>query len=238
MKITIFAALAAVAAAKVQDNTHNVTYLGQKNLQAKTHGAIATTHYGNPLVGSCLSDETVLTVTGISGSFCSPPCHGTICPSDVPQFCTATPECALNDGGTKYCALECSDDLDITKAENDSCGEATCKPVPNAGIGICTYDSAVTTTHYGDPLDGPCLSDEENISISGVGGRFCSPACPDNICPTDLPASCSADPECVLQDSAGDLYCALECADDSECGHKATCKLIPGTSVGVCTYDS
>ena len=110
MKITIFAALAAVAAAKVQDNTHNVTYLGQKNLHAKTHGAIATTHYGNPLVGSCLSDETVMTVTGISGSFCSPPCHGgTICPSDVPQFCTATPECALNDGGTKYCALECSD---------------------------------------------------------------------------------------------------------------------------------
>jgi hypothetical protein len=110
-----------------------------------TPAPAATTHYGDPLDGSCLSDEVNITITGITGSVCSPACTGVLktkCPTDVPAKCTASPKCALQDSsGDKYCALECSADLEITQDENDMCGKATCKPVPGAGVGICTYDN-------------------------------------------------------------------------------------------------
>jgi len=103
------------------------------------------THYGDPLDGSCLSDEVNITITGITGSVCSPACTGifkTKCPTDVPSGVTAEPECALKDtSDDKYCALICSSDLEITEEENDQCGKASCKQVPSAGVGLCTYDN-------------------------------------------------------------------------------------------------
>ena len=32
-------------------------------------------------------------------------------------------------------------------------------------------------THYGNPFDGTCESDERNITITGVPGAVCSPIC-------------------------------------------------------------
>lgn len=110
-------------------------------------GPSGSTHYGDPNTGACMSDEVNITITGITGAVCSPECTGFIiktkCPSDVPTGVTATPTCALEDSASdkKYCALICSQDLHITKAEDDTCGKASCKTVPSAGVGICTYDN-------------------------------------------------------------------------------------------------
>jgi len=91
------------------------------------------THYGAP---PCESDEQNVQVQGISGSFCSPPCTGGSCPTDVPSGVTATPTCLLQDtSGNKYCALKC------TPSGNGECGTGACQEV-QAGIGICTYGAA------------------------------------------------------------------------------------------------
>jgi hypothetical protein len=100
---------------------------------------------------------------------------------------------------------------------------------------------APTGTHYGDPLDGPCLSDEVNITVTGVNGAVCGATCSlFKACPTDKPAG-TANPECALEDSASDKkYCALICVPgtvgDAACGAKASCKSVSGA--GICTYDS
>ena len=52
------------------------------------------THYGDP-AGGCETDETVVQVTGIAGSFCSPDCAKNACPTDVPTGVTAGPQCVL-----------------------------------------------------------------------------------------------------------------------------------------------
>jgi hypothetical protein len=91
--------------------------------------------------------------------------------------------------------------------------------------------------HYEDPKN-KCLPDEIAISIQGVNGKLCSPACDGSSCPTDVPAGVLATPKCELQTTAGKKYCALSCnpaATDSQCGTNASCKSIQG--VGICTYD-
>ena len=106
-------------------------------------------HYEDPNDGGCQSDEVDISVTGITGSFCSPKCTGifkTKCPKDVPAGVTAEPECALQDSSSneKYCALICSPSLDEAslRAGDAQCStKASCKAVPNAGVGLCTYDS-------------------------------------------------------------------------------------------------
>jgi hypothetical protein len=106
-----------------------------------------------------------------------------------------------------------------------------------------------TGTHYGDPKNG-CLSDEQEISIQGVDGDACSPACTGilkNKCPTDVPEGVTAEPQCALQDSAsGDKFCTLICsptavikdqkAADAQCGANASCKSVQ-LGIGLCTYD-
>ncbi len=52
------------------------------------------THYEDPKNG-CGSDEQAIQVTGVSGDFCSPPCNGTVCPTDPPSPSDAKPQCAL-----------------------------------------------------------------------------------------------------------------------------------------------
>jgi len=64
----------------------------------------------------------------------------------VPDGVTAEPECALQDSSThdKYCALICSPNTDEAslRAGDAQCStKASCKAVPNANVGLCTYDS-------------------------------------------------------------------------------------------------
>jgi len=94
-------------------------------------------------------------------------------------------------------------------------------------------------THYEDPKGG-CRSDEVDITIQGIQGAVCSPACTMGIfCPSDVPAGVTAAPQCALQDSSTQKkYCALICSpssNDAQCGTNASCKSISGT--GLCTYD-
>jgi hypothetical protein len=107
--------------------------------------------------------------------------------------------------------------------------------------------SPAATTHYSDPLTGACMSDEQNITITGVAGSVCSPAATGGKCPTDTPAGCTITPAAILQDQSGDKYCALECSPslpikdqklaDAICGvDNMSCKPISG--VGICTYDA
>lgn len=101
-------------------------------------------------------------------------------------------------------------------------------------------------THYGDPRKG-CLDDERNVTITGVPGEICSPACHPKLqpaCPTDVPSGVTAKPQCELTYSTGGKGCVLVCsaastslaalrAGDAQCGG-ATCQPIQG--VGVCTF--
>jgi len=105
-----------------------------------------------------------------------------------------------------------------------------------------------TKSHYGDPKDG-CLSDEIEVSIQGVAGDFCTPACGlFKACPSDIPTGVTAKPQCALQDASAPSkkYCALICspslpildqkAADAQCGQTASCKALQ-MGVGLCTYD-
>jgi hypothetical protein len=91
------------------------------------------------------------------------------------------------------------------------------------------------STHYGNPSQG-CLTDELPIRIQGLNGAMCTSDCTKTSCPTDLPESCDAHPQCVLQNKANHKkYCALLCSKNSHCGAGASCEHIqPG--VGICTY--
>jgi len=115
------------------------------------------THYGDPAVG-CEADEQAVQVKGIAGKFCSPDCAKAACPTDVPAGVTAAPQCALNTGTDKKCALICSPSTDLKslRAGDGMCGKATCQPA--GGRGICTYSSpavnlAVLRKAYNLPAD-------------------------------------------------------------------------------------
>jgi len=112
-------------------------------------GPSGKTHYEDPNDGGCQSDEVDIQITGVTGSVCSPKCTGifkTKCPTDVPEGVTAEPECALQDNSTheKYCALICSPTTkpeDLKAGDAQCSSKASCKAVPNAAVGLCTYDS-------------------------------------------------------------------------------------------------
>ena len=82
------------------------------------------------------------------------------------------------------------------------------------------------------------MTDEIEVSIQGVQGGFCTPACSlFKACPKDVPAGVTAQPQCALQDSASNKkYCALICspslpivdqkAADDQCGTNASCKQV------------
>ena len=109
--------------------------------------------------------------------------------------------------------------------------------------------SGNAATHYGDPLAGPCMSGELNITFTGVAGSVCSPAATHGKCPADTPAGCTITPDAII--TRGKIiprrYCALECSQslpikdqklaDSICGvDNMSCKPISG--VGICMYDA
>jgi len=93
--------------------------------------------------------------------------------------------------------------------------------------------------HYEDPKGG-CRSDEVAITVHGVTGHFCSPACNSGFsCPGDKPLGVTAKPLCALRSSAHKWYCALFCSpssNDNQCGTNASCKSVRA-GVGFCTYD-
>jgi hypothetical protein len=99
----------------------------------------AGSHYGDPNTG-CESDEKAVSITGVSGSVCTPSCSTGACPTDVPAGVTATPTCALQDPqGNKYCVLICSPSELGDNSIDTQCGEnASCKSIQ--GMGVCTYD--------------------------------------------------------------------------------------------------
>lgn len=86
------------------------------------------------------------------------------------------------------------------------------------------------STHYEKP---PCQSDEIDVKVQGFTGSTCSPKCTGTTCPTDVPEGTKAKPQCILQDSSGDKYCALTCVLGG-CPSGATCQH-KGFS-GICMY--
>merc|ERR1719499_505141 len=101
-------------------------------------------------------------------------------------------------------------------------------------------DAGLNPTHYGDPKGG-CESDEQAVQVEGVPGDFCTPQCSSSgACPSDVPSGASATPQCALQTTTGQKFCALICqpsvkpnGQNGECG-TGTCQSISG--VGICTY--
>ena len=98
---------------------------------------VSTGAYEDPYSTSCAANELNVTVTGVPGAFCSPPCNADgSCPA-APSGATADPECALEVNGASqptYCALIC------TPPGTGGCpSPATCQPV--SGVGVCTYSS-------------------------------------------------------------------------------------------------
>jgi hypothetical protein len=106
------------------------------------------------------------------------------------------------------------------------CGTgASCKPICGwSGQGICTYDddswktlrSAENPTHYGDPKNNGCKSDETALDLTGIPGKICGfNSCDKQACPTDVPAGVTAIPQCDVNQKASKTptECALVCTD-------------------------
>jgi len=143
------------------------------------------------------------------------------------------PQCILQDqAGNKYCALTCG------FRGGDCPSEAICTK------GVCAYNStnAVTTIlekqdtqgdhHYEAP---PCQDDEVAARLSGGGGALCAAQCGDDgSCSQDFPEDVkNPKPQCILQDQAGNKYCALTCGfRGGDCPSEAIC------TKGVCAYNS
>merc|ERR1711937_758788 len=71
---------------------------------------------------------------------------------------------------------------------------------PSPGPSPPSPPTPPSATHYEDPKGG-CRSDEVDITIQGIQGAVCAPACTMGIfCPSDVPAGVTAAPTCALQD--------------------------------------
>merc|ERR1712070_1053930 len=93
--------------------------------------------------------------------------------------------------------------------------------------------SAQGDHHYEAP---PCQDDEVAARLSGGGGALCAAQCGDDgSCTQDFPEDVqNPKPSCILQDQAGNKYCALTCGfrSDGDCPSGASC------TSGVCAYNS
>ena len=71
-------------------------------------------HYGDPHAGPCAPHELSLSITGVPGLFCSPPCGAAEtggCPAAAGgRKIQARPECIIgvNSSANNYCALICN----------------------------------------------------------------------------------------------------------------------------------
>ena len=97
------------------------------------------------------------------------------------------------------------------------------------------YNSS-QTGHYGDPLKTECKPDEAHVTIEGVSGAVCAPGCNLSLCPFDMPKGVNATPLCnIINWKNGAMFCSLNCVENINCGHGATCKTVGGVSF--CFYD-
>lgn len=92
--------------------------------------------YEDPYTQKCGAKEMNVTIEGVPGAFCSPPCEGAAktCPN-APGG-DSTPQCALEVNGQTtptYCALIC------IPGSSTCPGTAQCQPIQ--GVGVCTYSS-------------------------------------------------------------------------------------------------
>ena len=108
-----------------------------------------------------------------------------------------------------------------------------------------TQDFLAVAAHklpYGNPNTGGCMTDEKKVSIQGIPGSFCSPACsPTQPCPADKYHLATAEGQCVLQTPGASKpsQCALICEPNGMypnggCPMSAKCQPIQG--LGICTY--
>ena len=92
--------------------------------------------YEDPYTTSCAANELNVTLDGVPGAFCSPPCTSSGgCPA-APKGTTAAPQCVLEVNGAStptYCALIC------TPGQAGCPTGATCQAIQ--GVGVCTYSS-------------------------------------------------------------------------------------------------
>lgn len=208
------------------------------------------THYGNPFNGPCQSDET--TIKDAGGSICAAQCglgHPK-CPTDKPSTMTAKPKCFHSIGLKEYCVPLCEADADCgtggacaSEGNSKECRYTKAGPSPGPsppGPSPSPTPPPPKGTHYGDPYDVACQSDELNVTVTGVAGAFCSPKCTGQSCPTDVPAGVTAQPKCALESQGKKTpdHCVLVCPQSGEanpCGPKASCKTIQGGAI--CTYD-
>lgn len=135
---------------------------------------LTAAHYGDPnTAGGCMKGEVVVSLKGLSGNFCSPPCLGEKghCPSDVPAGVTATPTCDVTIANVKFCSLQCeingapntsmaststSSMASNTTAPRNQCGaNASCKSF--SGTTVCTYDDvpAPPSSYHWVPVNSP-----------------------------------------------------------------------------------
>lgn len=175
--------------------------------------------------------------------------------------CSASQSTSVGDFSTNYCNqrnLYCGSAEGCKVVKNDfAISETDVKPSIGAGkdpsqcivasqwftdivlpghtVVSFVPEFAPNPTHYGDPATG-CQADEIAVQVTGVSGDFCSPQCKSTSCPTDVPDGVTAAPQCALQTTSGDKYCALICDPSASgaCG-SGSCKSIQGT--GLCTYD-
>jgi hypothetical protein len=64
-------------------------------------------------------------------------------------------------------------------------------------VGVLAVASA---TQCGDPCSSAgCAADEQGVSVTGIGGSFCSLDCTSAACPTDVPAGATATPTLPAQ---------------------------------------
>ncbi len=68
--------------------------------------------------------------------------------------------------------------------------------------------------HYSDPYQGPCRSDEVNVTLNYpfIKPRICTTQClVDSDCPKSKCSLIIATPKCILEDEFGFKFCGLPC---------------------------
>jgi hypothetical protein len=188
---------------------------------------VAAGAYENPYKGPCGAGEKNLTLTGLPGAICGPACSPTVPCAPAPAGSTAKPQCAVDIAPSKTpnaCALVCK-----PPGVGGCPTGATCKPIQN--VGICTYNSGPAPppappgppappsppgSHYGDPNAGPCSGGDVAVTVTGLAGKVCAPACSTSSpCPPP-PAGCTAKGQCVLEAKGSKTpnACVLICKSD------------------------
>ena len=94
--------------------------------------------------------------------------------------------------------------------------------------------TATAATHYGNPFDGACQSDEKNLTDITGGGAVCGAKCGiGHKCHTDVPAGMNAKPDC-WHAVGFSTYCVNLCTTDADCGTMGKCEAVGSKTA--CTY--